>query len=201
MKPWHVKVFGWPIELGDCANVITTANHKVRLTIWSAKDTEANIRIGNYCLICPGVRISAATSITIGDSCMMASSAYITDADWHGIYDRTDYIGKTAPIRIGNNVWIGDSSIICKGVTIGDNAIIGAGSVVTRDIPANTVAAGNPANIVKELDKDHPFTTRAQWFAEPEKLAASIEEIDRDMLKGNTLLGWLRSLVFPAKGC
>jgi acetyltransferase-like isoleucine patch superfamily enzyme len=201
MKPWHVKVFGWPIELGDCANVITTADHKVRLTIWSAKDTEANIRIGNYCLICPGVRISAATSITIGDSCMMASSAYITDADWHGIYDRTDYIGKTAPIRIGNNVWIGDSSIICKGVTIGDNAIIGAGSVVTRDIPANTVAAGNPANIVKELDKDHPFTTRAQWFAEPEKLAASIEEIDRDMLKGNTLLGWLRSLVFPAKGC
>jgi acetyltransferase-like isoleucine patch superfamily enzyme len=201
MKPWHVKVFGWPIELGDCANVITTANHKVRLTIWSEKDTGANIRIGNYCLICPGVRISAATSITIGDSCMMASSAYITDADWHGLYDRTDYIGKTAPIRIGNNVWIGDSSIICKGVTIGDNSIIGAGSVVTRDIPANTIAAGNPANIVKKLDKDIPFTTRAHWFAEPEKLAASIEEIDRDMLKGNTLLGWLRSLVFPAKGC
>ena len=201
MKPWHIKVFGWPIELGDYANVITTPENKVRLTVWAEKDTEALIRIGNYCLICPGVRISAATSITIGDSCMMASSVYITDADWHGLYDRTDYIGKTSPVCIGNNVWIGDSAIVCKGVRIGDNSIIGAGSVVTRDIPENTIAAGNPAVIVKTLDKDHPITTRADWFADPEKLEADIDRIDRDMLKANTLMGWIRSLVFPAKGC
>ncbi len=201
MKPWHVQVFGWPIELGDHANVITTSDHKVRLTIWSEKDTEAFIRIGSYCLICPGVRISAATAITIGDSCMVASSVYITDADWHGLYDRTDYIGKTAPICIGNNVWIGDSAIVCKGVTIGDNSIIGAGSVVTRDIPPNTIAAGNPAVPVKELDKDRPIKTRADWFADPEKLSADIEKIDRDMLRDNTLLEWLKSLVFPGKGC
>jgi len=201
MKPWHVQVFGWPIDLGDYANVITTSDHKVRLTIWAEKDKEASISIGDYCLICPGVRISAATSISIGDSCMMASSAYITDADWHGIHDRTDYIGKTAPISIGNNVWIGDSAIVCKGVTIGDNSIIGAGSVVTRDIPANTVAVGNPAAVVREIDTDIPFKTRADWFSDPEKLAYDIDAIDRDMLKGNTLFGWIRSLVFPAKGC
>jgi len=201
MKPWHIQVFGWPIDLGDYANVITTSDHKVRLTIWSEKDTQASISIGNYCLICPGVRISAATSITIGDSCMMASSAYITDADWHGIHDRTDYIGKTAPISIGNNVWIGDSAIVCKGVTIGDNSIIGAGSVVTRDIPANSIAVGNPAVVIKEIDTNLPFKTRADWFSNPIKLASDIEEIDRDMLKDNTFIGWIRSLVFPGKGC
>ncbi|HQJ08242.1 MAG TPA: acyltransferase, partial [Deltaproteobacteria bacterium] len=144
MKPWHVVVFGGPVDLGDFANVITTSDHKVRLTVWGAEKGKGSISIGDCCLICPGVRISSATGITIGDSCMMASSVYITDADWHGIYDRTDYIGGTEPITIGNNVWIGDSAVVCKGVTIGDNSIIGAGSVVTRDIPGNTVAAGNP---------------------------------------------------------
>lgn len=54
-------------------------------------------------------------------------------------------------VVIGKNVWVGGSSVIMPGVTIGDNAVIGAGSVVTKDIPANTVAVGNPARVVKEL--------------------------------------------------
>jgi len=199
MKPWHVVVFGGPVDLGDFANVITTSDHKVRLTVWGAEKGKGSISIGDCCLICPGVRISSATGITIGDSCMMASSVYITDADWHGIYDRTDYIGGTEPITIGNNVWIGDSAIVCKGVTIGDNSIVGAGSVVTRDIPANTIAAGNPAKPVKELDPSLPMRTRADWFADPGKLTAEIDAIDRDMLKDNTILGWIKSLVFPVK--
>ena len=201
MKPWHINVFGWPIDLGDYANVITTPDHKVRLTIWAEKDKQASISIGNCCLICPGVRISAATSITIGDSCMMASSAYITDADWHGIHDRTDYIGKTSPISIGNNVWIGDSAIVCKGVTIGDNSIIGAGSVVTRDIASNAIAVGNPAVVIKEIDTALPFKTRADWFSDPDRLESQIDDIDRDMLGNNTFIGWIKSLVFPARGC
>lgn len=200
MKPWHVHLFGGPIELGDYANVITTPENKVRITIWSPKDVQGHIGIGDYCLICPGVRISAATEITIGNSCMLASSIYITDSDWHGIYDRLDYIGKSSPVRIGDNVWLGDSSIVCKGVTIGDNSIIGAGSVVTRDIPENVIAAGNPAVVLKELDASHPIKTRADWFAEPEKLNSAIEEIDRDMLRGNTMAGWLRSIMLPRKG-
>ncbi len=199
MKPWHVNVFGGPIDLGDFANVITTSDHNVRLTVWGAEKGKGFISIGNYALICPGVRISSATGITIGDSCMMASSVYLTDADWHGIYDRTDYTGRSEPIVVGNNVWIGDSSIVCKGVTIGDNSIIGAGSVVTRDIPANAIAAGNPAVMLRELDPAQAIKTRADWFADPGKLQADIEEIDRDMLKHNTLFGWLKSLVFPQK--
>jgi acetyltransferase-like isoleucine patch superfamily enzyme len=200
MKPWHVHVFGWPIDLGDFANVITTPDHRVRLTVWGRNQGEGFISIGKYCLICPGVRISAASGITIGDSCMMASSVYITDSDWHGIYDRLDYIGSSAPVRVGNNVWIGDSAIVCKGVTIDDNSIIGAGSVVRKDIPANSIVAGNPAKVIRELDTENPMRTRAEWFTDPEKLARDIIGIDKDMLKGNTLMRWLTSLIFPAKG-
>ena len=62
------------------------------------------------------------------------------------------HLGKwsdSAPIVIGRNVWIGENARICKGVTIGDNCVIGAGAVVTKDIPANCVAVGNPARVVK----------------------------------------------------
>jgi maltose O-acetyltransferase len=55
------------------------------------------------------------------------------------------------PITIGDNVWVGGGVIVCPGVTIGDNSVIGAGSVVTRDIPANVVAVGNPARVLREI--------------------------------------------------
>lgn len=199
LSPWHVKVFGEPIEVGDHVNVISTPDKKVRLTVWSEKQGKGSIRIGRHCLICPGVRISAAMGITIGDDCMMASDVYITDADWHGIYDRLDYIGRNEPVTVGNNVWLGDGAIVCKGVTIGDNSIIGARAVVTRDIPANSIAAGNPATVIAGLDSSRPLRTRGDWFADPEDLALHIEEIDRDMLRGNTILGWLRALLFPTR--
>ena len=95
----------------------------------------------------------AAEKIQIGDACMIAHGVYISDADWHGIYDRAQPVGITKPIHIKDNVWIGDSAIICKGVTIGKNSIIGAGSVVTKDIPENSIYAGNPAKFIKNLDK------------------------------------------------
>ena len=85
----------------------------------------------------------AAEKIEIGDACMIAHGTYISDADWHGIYDRAEPVGTTKPINIKENVWIGDSAIICKGVTIGKNSIIGAGSVVTKDVPKNCIYAGN----------------------------------------------------------
>lgn len=200
MQPQHVTVFGAPITLGNYANVIATPDRKVRLTVWSDRPDRGAIRIGDYCLICPGVRVSSAHEITIGDNCMLAANVYITDCDWHDVYDRIAPIGKTAPVRIGPNVWIGDSAIVCKGVTIGENSVIGAGSVVVDDVPANTVAAGNPARPVKQLDPSLPRRTRADWFRDPRDLARQIDEIDRDMLRGNTLLGWLRSVFFPARG-
>ncbi|MEW6187783.1 MAG: acyltransferase, partial [Thermodesulfobacteriota bacterium] len=140
MKPWCVEVNGGPIYVGDYANIIANSDNKVRLTVWSAQQGEGCIRIGHYCILCAGVRISAATDITIGDNCMLANRVYVTDADWHDLYDRSMFIGQSSPVRIGNNVWLGDSAIVCKGVTIGENSVIGAGAVVVKDIPPNVVA-------------------------------------------------------------
>jgi acetyltransferase-like isoleucine patch superfamily enzyme len=200
MKPWHVEVFGGPVALGDYCTVIATADAPVRLTVWSALGNEGSIVIGNYCLICPGVRIGAATNISIGDSCMLAQGVFITDSDWHGVYDRSLPVGNTIPVTIEDNVWIGDSAIVCKGVRVGKNSVIGAGSVVTRDIPENVIAAGNPAVVIKYLDADKPMKTRADWLADPKALAAQFEEIDRGVMKNNTWSGWLRSLFFPRRG-
>jgi acetyltransferase-like isoleucine patch superfamily enzyme len=199
LQPWNLHLFSGPIYLGDFANVITTSDNKVRLSIWTDKKNINGIRIGNYCLICPGVRISAASDIKIEDNCMLASGVYITDADWHGIYNRVSP-GTSAPVRLEDNVWVGDSAVICKGVTIGRNSIIGASAVVVTDIPENTVAAGNPAKPVKSLDPDKKFTTRADWFSNPEGLNREIEALDRYMLEGNTFTGWFRYLLGPRKG-
>jgi serine acetyltransferase len=109
-------------------------------------------------------------------------------------------VGNTVPVRIEKNVWIGDSAIVCKGVRIGKNSIIGAGSVVSRDIPENVIAVGNPAVAVKDLDPDIPMKTRADWLADPRTLARQFEEIDRGFMKNNTWFGWLRSVFFPRRG-
>lgn len=199
LQPWNLVLFGAPIRIGTYANIITTADHKVRLSIWSPTEDIPGIRIGNYCLICPGVRIGAARQIDIGNNCMLASNVYITDADWHGIYNRIAP-GTHKPVALADNVWVGDSAIVCKGVTIGANSIVGAGAVVVDDIPPNVVAAGNPAKIVKELDTDRPFVTREQFFSDPDRLDSEIDELDRIMLADNTTIGWLRSLLFPQRG-
>ncbi|MDC1008176.1 acyltransferase [Gammaproteobacteria bacterium] len=140
----------------------------------------------------------SAESIIMGDACMIAHGAYISDADWHGIYDRAKPVGRTKPVVFEDNVWIGDSAIICKGVRIGKNSIIGAGAVVTKDVPPNSVFAGNPAALVKKLE-NKDFNTRADFLADPVKLAKDFDALDKYSLRSNTLLGWLKSLIMPDK--
>jgi acetyltransferase-like isoleucine patch superfamily enzyme len=199
MRPWHVELFGTPIRLGRFATVIATPDKKIRLSVWPAVAGQGHITIGSYCLICPGVRISSAIGITIADNCMIANGAYITDSDWHGIYNRLSF-GQAEPVTIEKNAWIGDSAIVCKGVTIGENSIIGAGAVVVTSVPANCVAAGNPARVVKRLDPSETFTTRAAFFADPARLARDFMAWEQAVLRGNTLFGWLRHLLFPIRG-
>jgi acetyltransferase-like isoleucine patch superfamily enzyme len=198
LNPWNIEVFGSPIKIGKHANIITTSDHKVRFTVWAKEKDKGKIQIGDYCLICPGVRISSAEEIIISDNCMIASSVYITDTDWHDIYNRVHSLGNPSAVHIGENAWIGDSAIICKGVRIGENSIVGAGSVVISSIPPNTIAAGNPARVVKQLDPEKLFVKRSEWFADPAMLAKEIDEIDRDKLKRNTLRHWLRTFLFPS---
>jgi acetyltransferase-like isoleucine patch superfamily enzyme len=199
VKPWYVEVFGAPIDIGDYVSIIAASDNRVRLSVWADKQVNGRIRIGDYALLCPGARISSASAINIGDNCMIAGGAYVSDSDWHDIYNRIAF-GKTDPVNIANNVWVGDSAIVCKGVTIGENSIVGAGAVVVNSIPANCIAAGNPAQVVKHLDPEESFTTRKQWFSKASNLFYEIDQLDRELLHENTLLHWLRYVFFPSKG-
>jgi acetyltransferase-like isoleucine patch superfamily enzyme len=196
LKPWHIVIFGSPIHIGDFVNIIASPEGKVRLSVWSDQEDAPGIHVGDFCLICPGVQLSATREITIGKNSMLARGVYITDADWHGIYNRT-VLGKSAPVVLGDNVWVGDCATVCKGVTIGENSVIGAGSVVVNDIPPHSVAAGNPAKIVKHLDPDEAFITREQWFADPAGIFKQHNQLDRYFLRNNTLFKWLRTLFWP----
>jgi acetyltransferase-like isoleucine patch superfamily enzyme len=197
IKPWHMEVFGGPVRVGSYTTLIASPDAKVRLCVWSDRKDIHGIEIGEYCLICPGARISAAEKIVIGANTMLANGVYITDADWHDIYDRSMPIGVTRPVIIGENVWLGDSVIVCKGVTIGKNSIIGAGSVVVKDIPENCIAAGNPAQVLRTLDPDRKIVTRGDWLSDPREVGRQFDLLDRDLLRGNTIFGWIRSLVAP----
>jgi hypothetical protein len=126
---------------------------------------------------------------------MFANGAYVTDCDWHGIYDRTERDTQAYPVHIGNNVWVGDHATVLKGVSIGDNSIVAACSVVTKDVPPNVIVAGNPARIVKELDANASFRTRTLFYAHPEALAKQFDDIDKFVLGNNGWWHWLKSLV------
>jgi len=97
-----------------------------------------------------GAVVCAGLSIEIGEGTIIGSGALIIDNDFH-VLTPSGWRGETRsnarPIRIGREVFIGARAIILKGVTIGDRAVIGAGAVVTRDVPANCVASGNPASV------------------------------------------------------
>lgn len=109
------------------------------------------IRIGKNTQLSNGVEILAVDTIVIADNCRIGK-CLIVDSDFHGLTPESrDTEGATKPIVIGNDVFIGQNVTILKGVHIGDAAVIGAGSVVTQDIPARTLVAGNPARIIREI--------------------------------------------------
>ena len=202
MKPWYLKIYGSNISFGDAVHVITSRDRTVRLTTWRQEreggTLAGRIEIGDYALLCPAVRIDSASGVTIGANTMLAAGAYLTDADWHDLYDRTQPIGATVPIVLADNVWIGDGAMVCKGVHIGENTIVGARSVVTKSLPANVIAAGNPASVVRELDPDIPLRRRVDLLGDPEKMRW-FDTVEREMRKDNTWRAWLRATLAPRR--
>lgn len=131
---------------------VLAVNHAVTIRTLRA---HASIIIGHGSKM-SGTTICAATQIRIGSRCMIGANVIIADTDFHSL-DPTIRASAddarraaTKPITIGDDVFIGGGSYILKGVKIGNRAIVGAGSVVTHDIPDDAIAAGNPAVVISQ---------------------------------------------------
>ena len=113
-------------------------------------DFGKNITIGNNVFINAGCKFQDQGGIVIGDGTFTGHNTVLATLD-HDIDPDKRHLLHPAPIHIGNKVWIGAGVVITKGVTIGDNSIIAAGAVVKHNIPANVIAAGVPAKVIKEI--------------------------------------------------
>lgn len=112
--------------------------------------------IGDRTYVGPSCSLSIASSIRIGSHCLLSGGVTVSDYDGHptdAIARRTEPAPPESikPVSIGDDVWIGADAKILKGVTIGDRSIVGAGSVVTRSFPEDSVVGGNPARLIRSL--------------------------------------------------
>ena len=119
----------------------------------SCRSTLPKIKIGNYCIILHDFQCNAALSVEIQDYVLIAPRVFITDSD-HVVSEEGEPTTvckefRSSPVLIEHNCWLGVNVVIVKGVHIGHHSIIGANSVVTRDVPPCSVAAGSPARIVE----------------------------------------------------
>ena len=108
------------------------------------------LEIGDDVFVNYGASIAAHKLVRIGDHCSLGTHAIIMDNDFHSVIDRNK-IPPSEPVILGANVWLGARVIVLKGVTIGKNSVIGAGSVVTKDIPPDCLAAGVPARVIRQI--------------------------------------------------
>ena len=156
------------------------------------------VKVGNYTTINKSIIIGRLNPINIGKFCSIAPDVYITDINHnlkrrttHFMYkyidviDKIDELKSNGGVEIGNDVWIGKSSIILSGITIGDGAVIAAGSIVTKDVEPYSVVAGIPAklikkrfndNIIKKLIKEKWWNLSIQELTKKEK--KFFDEID-----------------------
>jgi acetyltransferase-like isoleucine patch superfamily enzyme len=136
---------------------------------WLTLSPRGRVRIGQGCFLNQGVMLAAMELIEIGDHVMFANNCFVGDADhryddpekpitWQGFVPR-------GPVRIGSNCWFGVNCVVTGGVTIGERSVVGANSVVTRDLPAGVIAAGAPAKVIREIE----FSARS---VEPDARAA-----------------------------
>ena len=123
--------------------------------VWITAPGPARVRIGAGTFLNRGVMVAALHLVEIGDHCMFANGCYISDADhryddpnrpvpWQGFHSK-------GPTRVGDNVWCGVNVVIGSGVTVGERCVIGANSVVTRDVPPYSIAVGAPARVIRRI--------------------------------------------------
>lgn len=116
-------------------------------------DFGKNITVGKNVFINACCHFQDQGGITLGDNCLVGHNVVFATLN-HGFAPEERQSMLPAPIVVGRNVWIGSSSTILQGVTIGDNSIIAAGSVVTKDVPANAIVAGVPARFIRSISPE-----------------------------------------------
>ena len=151
----------WPVQ-GNVLEALRSGRLEIgpntlfEPNVWITAPEEARIRIGSGCFLNMGVMIAAHSLVEIGDHCMFANGCFVTDANhrfddpekpvpWQGFTTK-------GPTRLGDNVWCGAGVVITSGVTIGERCVIGANSVVTTDLPSHSIAAGAPAQAIKQVE-------------------------------------------------
>jgi len=162
----HARLVRFPIHVRGSSSIQfghgLTTGVNVRLDATAPRGGPPVLFIGRNVQINDSVHIGAIEKVVIGDHVLIASRVFISDHN-HGSYQLKDDLSapeippadrplSSRPVHIGNNVWLGEQVCILPGVTVGDGAIVGANSVVTRDIPPNSIAAGNPARVIRLFD-------------------------------------------------
>lgn len=127
-----------------------------------------HIKVGKNFFANYNCTILDVSRVTFGDNCMLAPNVAVYNAG-HPVHpdSRNSAYEYGIDVTIGDNVWIGGNAVICPGVTIGSNCVIGAGSVVTKDIPAWSIAAGNPCRVIRRItEEDRKYYFRDREFDE-----------------------------------
>ena len=123
--------------------------------VWITAPGEARVRIGSGTFLNIAVMVAAVELVEIGDHCMFANGCFISDGSHR--FDDPDKpvpwqgFDSKGPTRVGDNVWCGAHVVITSGVTVGERCVIGANSVVTRDVPPFSIAAGVPAKVLNSI--------------------------------------------------
>ena len=105
-----------------------------------------NFYMNHNCVILDGAKVEFGNNVFIAPNCGFYTAGHPIDYKM-----RNKGLEYAKPIRVGNNVWFGGNVVVLPGVTIGDNVVIGAGSIVNKDIPSNVVAVGNPCKVIKQI--------------------------------------------------
>lgn len=143
------RLWGKPFILNEGS--ITIGDRTVMHSHLAPIDLQAvnggSIHIGDWCLVNYGTIISASEKVSIGDHCLIGHGVILMDSSQHDDHRPA----KSGPVIVESHAWLGDRVIVLPAVTIGEGSVVGAGSVVVKDVPPYCLAAGNPARVVKEL--------------------------------------------------
>jgi carbonic anhydrase/acetyltransferase-like protein (isoleucine patch superfamily) len=144
------------VEIGDGVNLGVRSAPRLGSgeILLQARCADSSISIGNSSALSNNVSVIAAKSVRIGRQCLIGDSVFVMDCDFHEVNPllRESSSGSSAPVIIEDNVWLGSRVLILKGVTIGKNSVVAAGAVVSKSLPANVVAAGVPAKVVRSIN-------------------------------------------------